>query len=162
MDSRADVEVKLSGTAHDRPCTRHRACGTVKAAEEAVARGVDLVPPEARKLASHILVMMGQQISPCPVPERGSSLRGADEVREQNRREDRVGDPIGLCTFDESPGLTRNVPERLDERVGRQRDRPSAGNAASHIQHLLSLRWAVEYEGRHVDASEHVSKIGLA
>ena len=88
MDSSADVEVELFGTAHDRPCTRNCARGTVEAAEEAVARRVDLVPPESRELASHILVMTGEQISPCPVAERGCSLRGADEVREQNCRED--------------------------------------------------------------------------
>jgi hypothetical protein len=162
VDSSADAEVELLRTAQDRPRTRHRTRGAVETAEEAVARGVDLLPAEAREVSPHILVVAGEQVSPCPVAERGCSLRGADEVGQQNRREDGVGDPIGLLTFNECPRLTGDVLERLDEGVRRQRDGSGIEDAASDVDHLISLRRAVEYQGRHADAREHISKVGLA
>ena len=43
MDAGTDVEVPLPCTADDRPSTRGCSRGAIEAAEEAVARGVDLL-----------------------------------------------------------------------------------------------------------------------
>src|SRR5919197_291292 len=64
---------------------------SVECCEEAVPRGVDLLPPETVELDTNGLVVRLEQLAPAPVAELHRALRRADDVGEEDGREDAVG-----------------------------------------------------------------------
>ena len=77
-----------------------RPCRAVKGGEEAVAGRVHLLAAEAPQLRADGLVMLLKQLAPGAVPQLGRSRGGADDVREENRREDAVRLGLPRLPFD--------------------------------------------------------------
>src|SRR6266545_3117782 len=85
-----NLEAELAHAADDRLRRPDRARGTVERGEEPVARGVPLLAPEARKLASHERMVPREEIAPGAVADLRGALGGADQIREEDRREHAV------------------------------------------------------------------------
>src|SRR5688572_22151486 len=92
VDSRPDLEAELVHGAADRCGALHRTRRAVERAQEAVARRIDLLAAEALDLAPHDIVVAQQAIPPRLVADLREQVRGAHDVREEDRREDPVDD----------------------------------------------------------------------
>src|SRR5207247_6552789 len=89
--------------ASDRPCR------AVEGGEEAITGGVHLPAAEARELAPDNRVVVPEQLTPGAIAKRDSTFTRADNVREQDRREDALR--FGLLP---SPALPDPGQESLD------------------------------------------------
>src|SRR5215210_148919 len=86
-----DLEVERPHALHDRARAPHCTSGAVEDREEAVAARVDLAATKTRQLTPHHGVVILQNVTPATVANLDGVLRGADDIREENRGEYPVG-----------------------------------------------------------------------
>jgi hypothetical protein len=163
-----DREPERGHAAGDRARAPDRPGRAVEGGEEAIARGVDLAPPEAPELAADEVVVSVEEVSPAAIPEGGGLLRGADDVGEEDGRQY----PVGLGT------VTNARQEFLDLVDNRVRVVPpgdvidpgelhelGSGDSLGHepatgdLERLIAD--AVENQGRHADRWQHVPDVHL-
>src|SRR5581483_11728882 len=86
----AHLEAELPHRLHDRARTADRPRRPVEGGEEAVPGRVQLTAAEAGELAAYELVVAREQLPPGAIAERGRTLAGRDDIREQDGRQDAV------------------------------------------------------------------------
>src|SRR5207253_7966448 len=100
----------LAHAVADRKGGAHRPRGTVEAREEPVARRIDLASAEPLQLATDSIVVRFDQFTPAAVAQRTRAFRRADDVGEQDSRQDPVLVVHVSCTGEE---LLDHVEQRL-------------------------------------------------
>jgi len=90
VQPRADLQVEVADGLSDREGTADRPCRAVEGGEEAVASGVHFLTAETTELRADGLVMLLQYSAPGAVAQLDRPRGGADDVREENGREDSV------------------------------------------------------------------------
>ena len=164
VDAGAHVEIELRA-----PSTIARACHgarrSVEPAEEAVARGVDLVAAEARQLAT--------DASWCLRAGRASSiakLRGALVEPTRSVKSTVASTESGLRRAPAAEELENRVRRLSTERrraLGVQPEQPRSTNPArneacrSRLRGIGRFARSVEDEGRHPDRAEDPDDVGL-
>src|SRR3954447_21521770 len=83
-----DLEVERTERVTDRRRGDNRSRRPVEGGKETVASRVELATLEAGQLAAHDGVMPLQQLPPGRIAERGRALGRADDVREEDGRQD--------------------------------------------------------------------------
>jgi hypothetical protein len=78
---------------------------TIKGRQESVACRVDFHAPKAIQLGTQERVMQFQQLSPAAVAHFGGAIGGADDVREEHRRQKPVGCQCHTVAGQELPDL---------------------------------------------------------
>jgi hypothetical protein len=96
VDSGAHVEPEIAHAVDDRAGAANRTSRSVEAGEEPGARGVELRPAKALELPADQRVVPVEEIAPHSVSELGCTLGRPDEVGEEERGENAVGD-LRLC-----------------------------------------------------------------
>src|SRR2546425_7154610 len=84
------LETQLRHRLNDRAGASNPPRGTVEGGEEAVPGRVHLAAAEAYKLAAHELVVALEELAPGAVSQLGRPLARADDVGEEDGREDAV------------------------------------------------------------------------
>ncbi len=144
----------------------NRACRPVEDREEAVSGRVDLLACEAVELPPHDRVVLLDEPRPRRVAERPGRLRRADDVREEDRREDAIGDR-------RRPGAREELLDLVEQPVdagpgqrapSRQLDQAGRGNAlcqvACHSDVVHRIVRAVQDDRGRLDGGQHVSDVG--
>ena len=90
MEAGSDLEAQGAHAVADRLGAPDRARRAVEGCEEPVAGDADLAPPVLTQSASDDVVVVREQFLPPPVAELDRALRGADDVGEEDGREDAV------------------------------------------------------------------------
>src|SRR5581483_4818707 len=86
----AHLEAELPHRLNDRTRAADRPRRPVEGGEEAVPGRVQLTAAEAGELAAYELVVAREQLPPGAIAERGRTLAGRDDIREQDGRQDAV------------------------------------------------------------------------
>src|SRR5207244_4105855 len=117
--------------ASDRRRAAHRCPRSLEAGEETIARGVELATVEAREQLAHARVVLFEQLAPASVAQLARALGGADDVGEENRRQETVGPNGGPHAGQKLLDLGDHgldIPGPKGVVVARQLDEPGAGN----------------------------------
>src|SRR5512133_594203 len=170
----ADLKSEFADRFGDRAGAADGACGAVEACEESVAGDVEFGAAEADKLSADQRVMTLEQFPPGAVAELGRSLRGADDVREKDGRENPLrfglGPAAGLPHLLEEPF---NFVGDQHRGVSPEREMPGAGylgNARGgdprcHVLRNLSgherVVGAVQDQRWHAHRRQHVAHVDL-
>ena len=85
VNAGANGDAECGNALDDLAARSHRTSRAVKRDEEAITGRVDLAAAEALDGTTDDGVMLCQEIVPGPVADPGRALRGADDVREQDR-----------------------------------------------------------------------------
>src|SRR5919197_928590 len=91
VEARTQLDAEPPDRLLDRVGGADRPRRPVECGEEAVPRGVDLLPAEPDELDPNGLVVRLEQLAPAPVAELHRALRRADDVGEEDGCEDAVG-----------------------------------------------------------------------
>ena len=139
-----------SGTArHDRVGAPHRTRRPVETREEAVTGRVDLASAKADELLPDERVMSLNQIAPARVSQFRCALRGADDVGEEQRREDAIG--LGWLPRSRLPRAGQKLSNGRKELAlidgpddgvtGWHLDESCAGDPLGNVAARLDARW---------------------
>jgi len=134
--------------------------GAVERGEEAVACRVDLTPPESVQLCANERMMTLDQIRPGSVAKFRGLCGRADDVGEQDRREDRV-------RFRPRPHALREGDDLLYQPLSEEEHRVGAsdlhlagvGDALGYVGSFAVDDVAVEHERRYTDRGQHVPDV---
>ena len=91
MHAAPHIEVERARRVDDARAAADRARRSVEGREEPIAEGLDLPPAKARDLLAQQAVVLIEQLAPAAVAELSGPLGRADDVGEQDGREDAVG-----------------------------------------------------------------------
>ena len=105
MNPRPDLDAELAHTSDDLVHASDRSCRSVEGGVEAVPCGVVLDAVPARERIANHRMMREHQLLPTSVTDLGLLLRGADDVRERDRGQDRVQWRRGKVLADEATYL---------------------------------------------------------
>ena len=154
MQACANPESQLPQLADDPGRAPDRAGWTVKGGKETISRSVDLAAAVPGELAANDLMVALEHLEPSPVAEFGSTIRGVDDVGEEDGREEAIGRRLlpssrvpdlvqkPACLGHDAIGVRtaqREVPDP------RELDEPSSRDLACEVAGRLKRHQAILY-----------------
>src|SRR3954451_2878862 len=113
MDAGAYGKARCGGCREDLACAGKCTRGSVEAAEEPVAGAVEDGASMTGDLLMHRCMMRFEDLAPAPVSELGRERSRADEVGEEQRRENRVRNHArSVATYEGQGGLGHGLGGR--------------------------------------------------
>ncbi|HEV2005985.1 MAG TPA: hypothetical protein VGQ85_05155, partial [Candidatus Limnocylindrales bacterium] len=145
----------------------NRPCRPVEGGEESVACRVQLAAVESRELAANDRVVPLEELAPGRVAKASCQLRRADDIGEQDRREDalRLGaspesrDEAGRGFHRRAVGVV--VDPRIDAAELRQLNDLGSPDPRCRVVPRAGQCWSRKDERRHPNGREHVADIEL-
>jgi hypothetical protein len=142
--------------------------GPSKSGEEAVARGIDLAPPEALQCLPDDVVMPVEQVAPGPIAELQGAFGRTDDVAEQHGGQHALG-LLGFADRGaERPNLANDLPGVRQPRrmvlafefdIARTRQQARQFPPAAHVDLLVAAR--VHDQRRRVHRGQHRTNVDL-
>jgi len=163
----ANFEAELADALRDRACAHDRARWSVECGEETVAGVVDLAAAVQVKLTADARVMTLEQVGPAAVAESVRLLGRADQIGEEDRRQDALRRSLAARVPSKSPRLgLRNaigllVDPVVDALQRRQLDDARSLDALGEVLGRAALRGAREDDRRHAHRRQDVRDVGL-
>src|SRR5918996_174439 len=149
VDSGADVQAEGARSLHHCTSARDRPRRPVETDEEPVPRGVDLDAAVALELAPDLRPLGREQLTPAAVAELRRPLGGADEVGEEECREDGVRDPSRRHAAEERvDGLEREVVLHDGHADPGDLDELGVRDELGHLDRLLTHGFLGHHQGR--------------
>jgi hypothetical protein len=163
VDTAAHFDSKVADRLADGDSTSNRASGAVEGSEEAVARCIELAPPELVEQPANDGVVVLERLAPAPVAEPRRLLGGADDVGEEHRREHSVGLRVADGSCEELFDLRESPLDAPDEQRGATRDFDPLceRNSPGHVLGIRPHRRSVEDEHRDTDRGEDSSNVDV-
>ena len=90
VDARAHLNAKDSQCSDDLKCAANGSGGTIECGKESVSGGIDFHAVEHRQKASNCFAVPFNEMAPVAVAELRGFLRGTNDVRKEERREDAI------------------------------------------------------------------------
>jgi hypothetical protein len=145
----SDREPDRCDTLLDRLRTSDRARGAIERGEEAVTGGVSLVTSEAIDLAADDVVVSALHLAPRPIPDPGRPVGGADDIGEQDGREDAFQPGCEWLPVRNPSISSRAAPHRRTRADGRPAISTNVAFGMCSATYL-GLRTSTDVDGRSV------------
>ena len=167
VQANADINAQLTESISNSNPTLHGPCRTVEGGEHSIAHSLDQVPAESRQLSINRPIMLLEAGRPSPITDCSCLLGRAHDVGEEHRGQKSITEGYLPRPGQELLDLPGNV------RSARPRDVVSrvefyvagTGNVLGEIASVVNpaepVVASVEHQGRHTQAVEDGSQIGL-
>src|SRR5262245_17802008 len=164
VHARAQLQPERFNAGEARLSTPDRAGRPVEGREEAVTCRVALDSAVAGELPPNESVVLLEQVAPGAVTELARPLGRADDVREQDRREQRGRHDRWAIAGDEGLDLVDDLGREEDPEVVLARDAhdPSRRDHVGDLERLgLDEIAAIDDQGRHANGRQNVGQVGF-